>query len=346
MHDAGQATPARNTPTAISASILALSAEVARRKEAADKRKAASTGGPVFIPSTKTFKKPKPVQNKGVEARAAIDHAIYEKEHIYDRPDVADERVYLELKRKAELYELRKTLNADSDSLDAPAKDDNDNELVDFVQKRHDEQESGHRADHGPVIKSLQESDWVEFIDEFNRKRLVRKSQLPAMGLKFVTGTGVVDSSHSGPDLVSRHMSHEQERQQWEAEAVAASQSEYVATNTLPHFDYKRENRQMGVGFYAFSQDEAERRKQREELLQIRANTLMAQKVAVAIKAAKQKRIEDRRKMIAERAIRRKRLREHGVLPSSYNSSSMQVQDDEGDALDLVRLMRFKYEQT
>ena len=73
-----------------------------------------------------------------MEARAAKDEATYEKEDIYDRPDVAQERVFLELKRKAELYELRKKLGADVDEesgASGPAED----ELVDFVQKRHDD---------------------------------------------------------------------------------------------------------------------------------------------------------------------------------------------------------------
>ncbi|TPX36679.1 hypothetical protein SmJEL517_g01195 [Synchytrium microbalum] len=329
----------------IGASILGLKAEVARKKEEAEKRKA--SGDPLQITSTKTFKKPK-LQNKGVEARAAKDAAPENKPDIYDRPEIADERVFLELKRKAELYDLKKRLG-DGDDVDEEGRNIPDEELVDYLQKKHDE-ESKEASQRDSALASLENSDWVEFIDEFQRKRLVRKSQLPSMGLKFVKGTGVVDSGYTvGPELVSQDMLREQERLEWESEHREDAQASSSNTQEqLPFFNYKRENRQMGVGFYAFSQDETERRKQQDELRQLRVNTEIAQKVAAAMKNSRETRVDDRRKMIGERAKRRERMRQGGgemVDRRDYGGGEEQELLEEGeDLLDLVKKIRSKFD--
>lgn len=64
----------------------------------------------------------------------------------------------------------------------------------------------------------------------------------------------------------------------------------------------------MGVGHYSFSQDEEERARQMAALKQMRDETLVQRDAAGRIKNARKEKIEERRRLLKERAAKRRKV--------------------------------------
>uniref|UniRef100_A0A182U9B9 Uncharacterized protein n=1 Tax=Anopheles melas TaxID=34690 RepID=A0A182U9B9_9DIPT len=92
--------------------------------------------------------------------------------------------------------------------------------------------------------------------------------------------------------------------------------------------DLGTEARLHGVGYYAFSTDQEERNRQRDELDSIRETTMEAQKEREALRQARDKLIADRVK--AARARQRAR---QGLPPEEDEDSSSQQQTEASDQL-------------
>lgn len=128
---------------------------------------------------------------------------------------------------------------------------------------------------------------------------------------KFVQEQGFVEETDSRedeePTMISEDMKIELERKEWEQKA----QQELKDI----HYNTKKEIRTMGVGFYKFSTDEEERRKEMEELKKMRDSTLQSRRVAQDLKQSKKDAKEERRQLIMA-----KRRQKEQIVASSAQS--------------------------
>ncbi|KAI9006357.1 hypothetical protein DFJ74DRAFT_388316 [Hyaloraphidium curvatum] len=309
--------PAREIQAISSSSALDLKAEVVKEKQQFQKEKAAqSSVGPVV--SGKKFQRPKPPPppaNRGVEERSRRD-----LEDVAVTPTV--EQSWVALQRKAELYEQLKR----DGGLDLTEKKEEE-VLVDFVRKAFEA-----KVEDGGEARGRAKSDlgadadpWVEYVDEFGRTRIARKSQLPdmpppprqALANGFVKAGSTAKTSDE-TSLLSKDMLVEQERLEWERNA----REEVGNDGTPAHYDSKREVRNLGVGFYQLSQDEAERQEQLGKLKELRTQTTAARTTELARKNKRKERLEARRKLIVAKAKRRK-----GEDAGSGDEDNQDVQD-------------------
>ncbi|TPX70942.1 hypothetical protein SpCBS45565_g01523 [Spizellomyces sp. 'palustris'] len=269
-----------------SSSVVDLKAELFRKKEEFEREKLRTGSSTLRAVSNKPIKKP-PI-NKGVEQRARQD------EQEIQTLSSTLELSWVALQRKAKLYDkLVDERGTGEDEKDEEA-------LVDFLQKSLTDADL-------PVpspadIEDAGEDTWVEAVDEFGRTRIVRKNDVSKLGLRFIKEgeAGENGESEQGPSLVSDDMRREMEREQWEKEAREAMAS--------GHYDARRENRTMGVGFYQFSQDDEERRKQMEELKDMRDETLESRTRAARMKDARKEKLEERKRLLKERAAKRRKV--------------------------------------
>ncbi|CAG8532865.1 5773_t:CDS:2 [Funneliformis mosseae] len=265
-----------------STSVLDLKAELFKQKEEFEKQKTAANNQTFSAVARKTAKKPDvwERQNKGVLERSNRD----ELEKI-DAPTLEASRAAME--RKAKLYDhLRKTGISD-DRLAEEV-------LVDFDRKMWEQP-----SDEPTEDKGKDEDPWVEYVDEFGRTRLARKSQVPK-----------IESPIAGPtlptvddELISEETLLEQVRKRWEETAKAE-----LDKGVGPiHYDETKEIRTKGVGFYRFSKDEEERQEQMRALKQLRLETELKRATHQTIKEKRKAQLDARMEMIC--AKRQKRLK-------------------------------------
>ncbi|CAI2184757.1 5149_t:CDS:2 [Funneliformis geosporum] len=279
-----------------STSVLDLKAELFKQKEEFEKQKTAANNQPLSAVARKTAKKPEiwERQNKGVLDRSNRD----ELEKI-DAPTLEASRAAME--RKAKLYDhLRKTGISD-DRLAEEV-------LVDFDRKIWEQPSD----DKSTENKGKGEDPWVEYVDEFGRTRLARKSQIPK-----------IESPVTGPtlpivedELISEETLLEQVRQRWEETAKAE-----LKRGVGPiHYDETKEIRTKGVGFYRFSKDEEERQEQMTALKELRLETELKRATHQTIKEKRKAQLDARMEMIC--AKRQKRLKK---LTKTESTSIQQV---------------------
>lgn len=148
-----------------------------------------------------------------------------------------------------------------------------DNVLVDFLLKDEPEQKKSKFE--------LVKDDYVEIEDEFGRTRLVKKELV---------------AQNETPNDYS-NLGFEKEN---------GDQEEEPKVSTL-HFDHSAERRNMGQVFYKFSKDEEKRQEQMVELNKMRIDTLESRSKLDQKKTERDKKLQERREMIAKRAALRKR---------------------------------------
>lgn len=73
------------------------------------------------------------------------------------------------------------------------------------------------------------------------------------------------------------------------------------------HFDSTWERRTLGVGFYQLAQDQEKRKTQIQELNTLRSDTLSLRNRSQMAKLERQKRIQERREILKERVLKRKK---------------------------------------
>ncbi|KAI4245549.1 MAG: hypothetical protein LQ352_006547 [Teloschistes flavicans] len=98
-------------------------------------------------------------------------------------------------------------------------------------------------------------------------------------------------------------------------EALARKRDKSLTPPPDEHYDASKEIRSKGVGFYAFSKDEAARKREMEDLERVRAETERVKKAQEERKEQRRREIEDRRREIAkkrEEKLADKFLRELG----------------------------------
>ena len=226
--------------------------------------------------------------NRGVAARNRKDERETKGVDILEASRIA-------LEKKSRMYD---EMNANGDE------PNNDEILVDFLMKQNDalgknQEKVGKK---GPLWKGKRSSELVEIVDEFGRTRMVRADSQMARDyrerLEHEANREAKDddsaSSIQEPTLDLREKS--------------PIQDEIPKEELNLHFDASRERtRMMGVGFYQLSGNLDKRMEQMKDLGELREETINSRQRAELIREKRKQAIEDRKKLLAERALKRKR---------------------------------------
>ncbi|KAL1691120.1 hypothetical protein GGG16DRAFT_125198 [Schizophyllum commune] len=251
------------TKSFAASSLLDLKAELAQQEADAGTRRAAGgkkeyIAGGVKRPEKKTTAWLR--ANKGVKSRAERDLQM----EAVDRPTLESSRARLE--EKARIYDKLKrgqTAGLDSAHYDAL--------LVDFDAKGY-EAHSDDEDESLTVPRAPDENDpIVEYVDELGRTRTARKSEVPREFMYQFEEGGAEDSDEN---LIIRNPEGFFPTYHPTEERVSQIEKEFAEqTKVEGHYDARGENRARGAAFYAFSQDEEERKRQMEELRAARDET-------------------------------------------------------------------------
>ncbi|XP_020658460.3 coiled-coil domain-containing protein 174 isoform X1 [Pogona vitticeps] len=288
------------------ASLVDLKAELFRKQEEFKKEKLLKDAGVPIKPKV-TNKKPSiwTKQNKGVSNRAEKDA----EQKIEEQQTLDKSRQKLE--EKAQLYE-KMTKG------DFPDEETEDLYLVDFTQKIIDKQkeiqelganEAARKAttENGKE-EQLSETDipppqdpseeWVDYVDSLGRSRRCMKKDLPHLLQmdKELRGKRQMTEEKT---LLSDDMKRELKRQEWEREEEEALKKPMGPI----HYEDIREHeaRQLGVGYFAFSRDQALRKKQMETLEMLREQT--------TDQRTKREHLKEKRKAILEARLSKLRAK-------------------------------------
>ncbi|KAA0713062.1 Coiled-coil domain-containing protein 174 [Triplophysa tibetana] len=217
-------------------SLVDLKAELYRKQEEFKHDRLGQDAGALQKPKTK-IKKPNVwcKQNEGVNARAQKDIQQTTEE------EVTLDKSRQKLQEKARLYEQMT-------KGDFPDEETESLYLVDFTQK---------------IINQRNETNVTEDRDE----------QVSEVNIQIPPPLNADEEWVTGADrtLLSEDMRREMKREEWERE-----EEEQMKKPVGPiHFEDIREQeaRELGVGYFAFSQDVEQRRKQRETLDMLRDQT-------------------------------------------------------------------------
>uniref|UniRef100_A0A3Q2DRB5 Coiled-coil domain containing 174 n=1 Tax=Cyprinodon variegatus TaxID=28743 RepID=A0A3Q2DRB5_CYPVA len=259
----------KKKPLEVAASTLVdLKAELYRKQEQFKREKLGQENAEAGL-KTKLNSKPNiwSKQNAGVSARAAKDAEQLSEEQV--TLDTARRK----LEEKARLYEQMT-------KGDFPDEETEGLYLVDFTQKIIDkkretfaqkEKEEEEKACLSPIPPPQNpDEEWVDYVDALGRSRRCMKKDLPSF-MKMdqdLNGKGTVSSDKT---LLSEDMRRELQRQEWEREEEEAMKR---PVGPIHYEDIRaQEARELGVGYFAFSQDQEQRRKQRETLDMLRDQT-------------------------------------------------------------------------
>nr|XP_046191136.1 LOW QUALITY PROTEIN: coiled-coil domain-containing protein 174 [Oncorhynchus gorbuscha] len=306
-------------------SLVDLKAELYRKQEQFKHEKLGQDAGT----STKAPKSKKPnvwsKQNEGVSERAQKDvELVAEEENNLDR-------ARRKLEEKAKLYEQMTKgdfLDEETEGLF----------LVDFTQKIIDKKRENHaqreseREDResSPPIPPPENpgEEWVDYVDALGRSRRCMKKDLP--------GFKKMDKDFQGKrldpaekDLLSEDMRRELQRQEWEREEEEAMNRPVGPI----HYENIREQeaRELGVGYFAFSQDQELRRKQRETLDMLRDQT--------TDQRSKRDQLKEKRKTLLDARLAKVRQRK---MKKAKLDGTEDDQGDEQPRLDVLLLSEEK----
>uniref|UniRef100_A0A8C8CP88 CCDC174 alpha/beta GRSR domain-containing protein n=1 Tax=Oncorhynchus tshawytscha TaxID=74940 RepID=A0A8C8CP88_ONCTS len=278
-------------------SLVDLKAELYRKQEQFKHEKLVQDAG------TST-KKPNvwSKQNEGVSERAQKDvELVAEEENNLDRAK-------RKLEEKAKLYEQMTKgdfLDEETEGLF----------LVDFTQKIIDKKRENHaqreseredRESSSPIPPPENPGEeWVDYVDALGRSRRCMKKDLP--------GFKKMDKDFQGKrldpaekDLLSEDMRRELQRQEWEREEEEAMNRPVGPI----HYENIREQeaRELGVGYFAFSQDQEQRRKQRETLDMLRDQTTDQRSKRDQLKEKRKTLLDARLAKVRQRKMKKAKL--------------------------------------
>uniref|UniRef100_A0A671R2L7 Coiled-coil domain-containing protein 174-like n=1 Tax=Sinocyclocheilus anshuiensis TaxID=1608454 RepID=A0A671R2L7_9TELE len=307
-------------------SLVDLKAELYRKQEQFKHDRLGQDAGVAQKSKTKV-KKPNiwSKQNEGVNARAQRDvQQTAEEENTLDKSRQ-------KLEEKARLYEQMT-------KGDFPDEETESLFLVDFTQKiinqRNEPQtctanvagdRDGEDSDVNIPVPPPQNAneEWVDYVDALGRSRRCLRRDLPdfqkmdqELQNKRVTG--------ADRTLLSDDMRRDMQREQWERE-----EEEQMKKPVGPiHFENIREQeaRELGVGYFAFAQDEDQRRKQRETLDMLRDQTTDQRHKREQLKEKRKALLEARLAKVRMRRMKKSKL-EHMWLFLDNNDED---DDDEG----------------
>ncbi|CAG8497185.1 5793_t:CDS:10 [Ambispora leptoticha] len=282
----------RNAIDISSASVVDLKAELFKQKEEFKQQKAAAGDKPISAASRLRGKKLGAwAQNKGVSERAKRDQAALDED---GEPTLEASRIALE--KKAKLYDKLKKTGIEDETLAEEI-------LVDFDRKAFEEVSDDNDKDENDKQDEKNEEDpWVEYVDEFGRTRVARKSQVPKEPSPPLPSSSnnmsLEDDNEYQPTMMSADMYMEQERLRWEKEALEELK------RGPQHYDETKEIRTKGVGFYRFSKDEQERQEQMRALKEMRNETLQKRALKQNIKDKRKLQLEARMALVRAKKLK------------------------------------------
>ncbi|KAF3689793.1 Coiled-coil domain-containing protein 174 [Channa argus] len=286
-------------------SLVDLKAELYRKQEQFKQQKLGQENAEAGFKSKSKLKKPSvwSKQNAGVSARAEKD-----AEQLAEEQSSLDS-ARCKLEEKAKLYEQMT-------KGDFPDEETEGLFLVDFTQKIIDKKrealaqkatESDEDRDSLPPIPNSQNPDeeWVDYVDSLGRSRRCMVKDLPNFKKmdQDLKGAGKASSEKS---LLSEDMRRELQRQEWEREE---EESMKRPIGPIHYEDIRaQEARELGVGYFAFSQDEEQRRKQRETLEMLRDQTTDQRTKRERLKEKRQAILQTRLAKVRQRKMKKGKL--------------------------------------
>ncbi|MBN3302064.1 CC174 protein, partial [Amia calva] len=306
--------------------LVDLKAELYRKQEAFKHEKLVKDAG-APLKTKVTNKKPTiwSKQNEGVTSRAQKDvEQTSEEENTLDK---AKRR----LEEKAKLYDQMT-------KGDFPDEETESLFLVDFTQKIIDQKkEVWARCEREATVRNAEreeeesavgdapipppenpDEEWVDYVDALGRSRRCLKKDLPGF-LKMDKELHGKRGETVGKTLLSEDMRRELQRQEWEREEEEAMKK---PVGPLHYEDIReREARDLGVGYFAFAQDEALRQKQRDTLDMLRDQT-MGQRT-------KREQLKDKRKALLEARLAKVRQRKMKKMKLDGTEEEVAAEDKE-----------------
>lgn len=310
-------------------SLVDLKAELYRKQEQFKHDRLGQDAGAAQKAKT-NIKKPSiwSKQNEGVSARAQRDvQQTAEEENTLDKSRQ-------KLEEKARLYEQMT-------KGDFPDEETESLYLVDFTQKiinqRNEPQtctasvagdRDGEDSDVNIPVPPPQDAneEWVDYVDALGRSRRCLRKDLPdfqkmdqELQSKRVTG--------ADRTLLSDDMRREMQRAQWERE-----EEEQMKKPVGPiHYENikEQEARELGVGYFAFAQDEEQRRKQRETLDMLRDQTTDQRHKREQLKEKRKAQLEARLAKVRMRRMKKSKL-EPGDEEEAAVGDAGNDEEDEG----------------
>ena len=274
-------------------SFLNLKAELSK-KEALYQKEKAKVGNHTVQASkfqSKLLRKPESrivgkhydKSNRGVAEREDTDFRVEHDSNVFEASRIA-------LEQKTRRYNELQARGDDTNNEDI---------LVDFLMKQQDEDEEKDTKvpKLGKLWKGKKHTQLIEIVDEFGRSRMVKENSQMAKDYLESKERQELDEIRNAQDTDSDTN---------EPPAISAPESPKERSSV--HFDASRERtRMMGVGFYQFSSSDDKRQEQMQELKQLRTDTVNFRQHSDIVKQKRLQKIEERKSLLAERAIKRKR---------------------------------------
>ncbi|TNM88961.1 hypothetical protein fugu_005215 [Takifugu bimaculatus] len=305
-------------------SLVDLKAELYRKQEQFKHDKLGQENEGASLTSKSKYKKPNvwSKQNAGVSARAEKDSELLAEEEI----NLDKSKRMLE--EKARLYEQMT-------KGDFPDEETEGLYLVDFTQKIIDkkremhvqrEQDDEERSSSSPVLPPENpEEEWVDYVDSLGRSRRCMKKDLPGFR-KMDQDLNGKRMTSTDKTLLSEDMRRELQRQEWEREEEEAMRK---PVGPLHYEDIRgQEARDLGVGYFAFSQDQEQRKKQRETLDMLRDQTTEQR--------TKREQLKDKRKAILQARLAKIRKRKMKTDKLDGTEDELKAEDNEEDEEELL----------
>uniref|UniRef100_A0A3Q0SZG4 Coiled-coil domain containing 174 n=1 Tax=Amphilophus citrinellus TaxID=61819 RepID=A0A3Q0SZG4_AMPCI len=314
-------------------SLVDLKAELYRKQEQFKREKLGQEISGAGFKAKSKDKKPNiwSKQNAGVSARAAKD-----------AEELAEERNSLDaarqkLEEKARLYEQMT-------KGDFPDEETEGLFLVDFTQKiidrkretlaqKETEKEDEERLSSSPVPPPQNpDEEWVDFVDALGRSRRCMKKDLPDFKKmdQDLQGKGKASFEKT---LLSEDMRRELQRQEWEREEEEAMKR---PIGPIHYEDIRQqEARELGVGYYAFSQDEEQRRKQRDTLDMLRDQT--------TDQRTKRERLKEKRQAILK--ARLAKVRQRKMKKAKLDGTEEEEKEEENEEVSILKKVEVEIQE-
>jgi hypothetical protein len=255
--------------------------------------------------------------NKNVKKRAAADLEDGEQRH-QTRDDIGSVE-------SAELHRSKKKMEDKVRIYNAMkrgeyiGREDYDGGLVDFDRKWAEKQTMGDSGDTDGSDSEVEDADGgetVEYLDEFGRLRKGTKAQAereerrkrmqanaaeeeerlaarPSMPTNVIYGDAIQHQAFNPDQVISDRMA-----------SLAKKRDKSATPPPETHYDASAEVRNKGTGFYTFSKDAEERKREMDALEKERLETEKARKEKQEEKELRQKELEQQRKLEAEQKAR------------------------------------------
>lgn len=314
----------KKKPFSVTASSLVdLKAELYRKQEQFKQEKLGQQSTGAGFTSKPKVKKPNvwSKQNAGVSARAEKDaEQLSEEQRSLDTAK-------RKLEEKAKLYEQMT-------KGDFPDEETEGLFLVDFTQKIIDKkketlaQKETERDDENRNLSPIPppqnpDEEWVDYVDALGRSRRCMKKDLPGFQKmdQDLKGKGKASSDKT---LLSEDMRRELQRQEWEREEEEAMKR---PIGPIHYEDIRgQEARELGVGYFSFSKDKEQRRKQRETLDMLRDQTTEQRTKREQLKEKRQAILHARLAKVRQRKMKKANLDGTEVEPREE-----EVEGEEGE---------------